>query len=325
MPEAQAQEPQPEVVKSEEQQQQEQADGRSYTASEWKAREDDFSRKADKIRKNAARDAELKLRREMDARQPQPQQQQRQEDPDPEPKREEFDDHETFSRALSRWEGRQGYRAEATKAAKEAEARAQQEQADKSTAAFRERAKKAMDEIHDFAEVVEDAHDVMITKTMGEEMEDSPMGPRILYELAKDPDEALRISKLPLKEQRREIIKMESRFEAEAAARKAKEPKEDKDTEGDDQDAGAKQEDQDEEAEGEEREQPERDTNSGRFQAKPEQKETRRKAPEPIEPVAGRGGNNNATPSDKDSDQAWLEKRNAEIARERQGLRRRAG
>lgn len=317
MPEVAEQQTQQDPKEQQEVEQQTEQQKRTYTEDEWKARQVEFDGKANKIRRNAAREAELKLRREMDARREQPQQRQQEQSTEPsEPKREDFPDYEAYLAALARHAGETAAREQRKKDDKAAGERQAAETRTSMQAEFKKRANAAMDEIPDFAETIEGAEDAMITESMGEAILESGVGPHILYRLAKDPQEAERISKLSKSGQQREIGKLEAKIEAEQeAAKKAKEKPKDQD-DGEQPRAGEEAND------GEEREERPRGE-GGRFKA-PEQ-ETRRKAPDPIEPVSGRGGNTSTTPGDKDSDDVWYQKRLAEVARESVAGRRRAG
>lgn len=236
---------------------------------------------------------------------------------DQEPKREEFEDYETYLRALGRWEGRKGAREEHVRVGKEAEERSRVEQEKRAATEFKKRANTLMDEFPDFGNVIEEAEGVMITDTMGREIQDSPVGPRILYELAKNPEEAARIAELAPKAQVREILKLESRYEAEAANKaKGKEKDGTKDDAEDSkqEDAG---DDEGEDKQGDDAEDKGKDAErraDGTF--KPQKK---RPAPDPIEPGGGRRADTGSLPSDKDDIDTWMRK---EAAREKREGRR---
>lgn len=287
---------------------------RNYTQAEWDARQLEFNSKADKIRKNAARDAELKLRRESSG----PKQQEQQEEkpkPDPEPQRDDFPDYETYLRAVGRWEGRQGQREETSKAKEEADKKAEQERETATAREFKKRADAAIKDIPDFVETIENAEDVMITKAMGREIQESEFGPRILYELVKNPDEAARIAALPVNAQIRAIGKMEARLEA-----GAKKP--DKKDEGSDEDDESKDDDQaddDADAAGKGDEADDKGKEAGRNTDGTFKPQKKRPAPDPIEPGGGRRADTGSLPSDKDDIDTWMRK---EAAREKREGRR---
>lgn len=312
-PEQQSNAQEPDQQGDGEQQQQggEEADKktRSFSQKEWDERQAEFDRKANKIRRNAARDAELKFRREAAAPKGGEQRQEQKEDPNPEPKREDFEDYEAFMRAIGRWEGRKAAREEHTRVGKEAEEKSRVEQERRAASEFKKRANTLMEEIPDFGEVIEDADGVMITDTMGQEIQDSPVGPRILYELAKNPEEAARIAELPKKAQVREILKLESRYEAEAAA-KAKtknkdDEKGDEDADGsEDEERADDQGDDEEKADAEDKGEDQGRRRDGTFKSA-----KKRAAPEPIEPGTARGATGSSRlPSDKDDIETWNRK-----------------
>lgn len=221
---------------------------------------------------------------------------------DASPKREDFESYEDFLVARARHEGRQASREERTAAEKAAQEKTTAEHQQTVAREFRKRAEAVMTEIPDFAEAIESAEGVMISEAMGEEIKESPVGPRILYHLVMNPDESARIADLSPKAAIREIAKLEARIEAELAQKK--------NTKGE----GAGEEDAGQEKGGEDnasaegKGDAERNTD-GTFKPK------KRSAPEPIEPGSGRSANTNAAPSDKDDVATWLRKRQAEIER----------
>src|SRR5207302_679371 len=169
---------------------------------------------------------------------------------------------------------RKATREEREKADKEASAKSQVEARTAAEREFKKHAQAVMEDIPDWAEVIEGAEDVMISEAMGEAItEAGAIGPRILYYLVQHPEEAERISEIRSRAaQAREIGKLEARIEAQIAK---KGNGENKDGAGEEE---AGDEDKGSEAEGK-GEEPERRAD-GTFKPK---KDTR-KAPEPIEP-----------------------------------------
>lgn len=324
MPEVAEQQPQQQVEqtsKTQEQQDAEQQQGRTYTEAEWNARQKEFDGKANKIRRNAARETELKFRREMDARREQPQQRQQEPAEPAEPKREDFPDYEAYLSALARHAGETAAREQRKKDEKVAGEKQAAEQTQQQLREFKKNLDTVVSELPEFEELLDAASEenLNLPPAMGEAIREAGVtGARVLHYLLANRAELDRIMNLKSSAaQAKEVGKIEVKIEAELeAAKKAKDkPKDEND--GEQQRAA---DDADAEEEREERPRGE----GGRFKA-PEQ-ETRRKAPDPIEPVSGRGGNTSTTPSDKDSDAVWLQKREAEIARERDAERkRRAG
>jgi hypothetical protein len=217
-------------------------------------------------------------------------------DPDPEPKREAFDTYEDYQRAVARWEGRKAAREEREKDQKQTKERTEAEAREKRARTFRSRAEEAMKAIPDFAETIENAQDVFISAAMAEAIEESEIGPRILYEIVKNPKEAERIAGLSVASQGREIGKIEARLEA-ALKKPAKQDPEKDDKPG--------------EQEGDDKA-PVTDRNpDGTFKPKKEPSQ----APEPIEPVGGRGGPASDVPSEKDDMKTWMRKRQKQVHR----------
>jgi hypothetical protein len=124
---------------------------------------------------------------------------------------------------------------------------------------------------------------------------ESDIGPQIVYELCKNPQEAKRIAALPAYKQAAEIAKIEERLSP--AASKA-DPKDDDDPDDEPKDKAEPKGDHAE------------DRNpDGTFKSKKEPS----KAPAPIDPVGGRSANASAAPSDKDDADTWRRKRTAEV------------
>src|SRR5581483_10803635 len=185
------------------------------------------------------------------------------------PKREDFENYEDYLVEKAKFEARQVSKEERESADKAAREKTVSEQRQKTEREFKKRAEEVMKDIPDFAEAIESAEDVMISAPMGEAIQESPVGPRILYHLVQNPDEADRIAGLSsAAAQAREIGKLEAKIEAELKS-KAK-PK------GEEGEEGEKDEERDEgkaDAKGEE---PDRNADGTFKSAK------KRSAPEPI-------------------------------------------
>lgn len=140
--------------------------------------------------------------------------------------RREDESYEDFLVRRARHEARQASREESEKHARESRDATLREQRSKTEREFRQRAEQALKDIPDFEDVIEAAGEVMISQAMGEAIQESPIGPRILYHLAKNATESARISALSASAAIREIGKLEARLEAEAIkpAPKAPEP-----------------------------------------------------------------------------------------------------
>lgn len=185
--------------------------GRTYTQAEL----DEITRK---VRANARhrtkREVEAYYRGRLES-QPQPQQPQRQEPPaDDAPRREQYETYEEFIEAKARHTARKEA-AEATrktleesrKADHENRVRASQE---KESKVWNEQVDKARGEIEDFDEVCERS-EAPVTDAMASAIRESDKGALIAYHLAKNPEEAERISKLTPARQAAAIVALEEK------------------------------------------------------------------------------------------------------------------
>jgi hypothetical protein len=268
--------------------------------------QEEVDRIAAKVRKNAARDTEIKVRREFQP--PQRETVKTEQEPPKKaepPKREDFESYEEYLRADAKFEARAAAKEELETSEKEKAAERSKESQAQAAREFKKRAESAAKEIPDFIDVIESAEDVHITSAMGEAIAESEIGPRILYHLAKNPAEAERIAGLSRNGQLMAIGKIEDRLEAEIKKAATKdEGDEEKEPDGDDPKGG------DEPASEEKR------NKDGTFKS-PQS----RKAPDPIEPTGGRSASNNRGPSDKDDVKSWMAKRDAEEAAARRAKR----
>lgn len=260
--------------------------------------QDDLDRIVNKVRRNTRREVERAVDRQLAVRsQPQPQPDKK--DPpaeDVEPKRDAYDDYETYSRELAKFEGRKAAREERVKADREQKERTERESQDKAARTWHGKIEKAVAKHADFEDVLEDEPatlEVIGAAPMRGFITESDIGPEIVYHLCKNPEEAKRIAALPGYKQAAEIAKIEEKLTA-AAPKPA----------GDDDDA--------DEPDPEKKDGADRNAD-GTFKPKKEPS----KAPDPIEPVGERSANTNSAPSDKDSTAAWMKKRTAQVARAR--------
>lgn len=130
---------------------------------------------------------------------------------DPEPTADKFTDYVEWQKSWMKWQIRQEKRQE--QAARSA---AEKQSAAKAKAdTWQGRVTEAKSEFSDFDSVAMNK-DLTVTNVMAEAITDSDLGPKILYELGKNPAEASRISKLSPAAQAREIGKLEARLEAAA-------------------------------------------------------------------------------------------------------------
>lgn len=272
----------------------------------------ELDRKFSKARKNAQAETEARIRREYAARGGNEQEQRREPEKPAELKEPKRDQepwasmtYEDYLDARADYVSKKSGREERERVSKEETARQAAEREREEARTFKKHADALLDELPDFAEVIEDATEVMISEAMGAAMKAAgPLGPRILYYLAKNPQESQRIFELKsTPAQAREIGKIEAKLETEIAAKKK--PKEG-------------EQEQEQEQRQEQRPEGERD-GGGRFKA---QEKESRKAPEPIEPGSGRSANMDRGPSDKDTDSDWFAKRLAQEKSDRERQRR---
>jgi hypothetical protein len=264
--------------------------------------QEEVDRIVGKVRKNTARDTELKFRRETEPRQaPEPKQEPKQ---DAEPQRGDFDTHEEFDLAHKKFVARTVAREELANRDKEVEQKTQREAQVKAEQSWHGRIQVAMEKHQDFEtklEMNDDTVELIHKSRMREAIVESEIGPEIVYELCSNPAEAKRIAALPGYKQAAEIAKIEERLTAAAPKADPKDPA-DEDDKGDPDEKGDPKAD------------PTRNAD-GTFKAKKEPS----KAPPPISPVGGGAAAASTGPSDKDSPEVWRSKRTAELERRRQG------
>jgi len=192
------------------------------------------------------------------------------------PKREQFESYEEFIEARADYRARKAVQEERQKQQSETQKSTEAERQKGAEVEFRKRLQATASEISDFADVMENAGDIYITNGMRDAIQESPLGPRILYEIAKNPQEAERLAGLSPSAAAREIGKIEARLEA-----ATKKP----DTEAKDTPTDERNPD-------------------GTFKPKKEPS----KAPPPPEPIGARSVAGNDLPSDKDDAETWRRK-----------------
>lgn len=133
-----------------------------------------------------------------------------------------FDTHAEYVEALTDWKIDQKEKA---KAVDQQKSKLLSER-DALLKAHQERLKSFADKVADFGESIDNLDDVPVSAEFQEIILSSENGPALLYELAKNKDEALRISKLPTIAAARELGKIEAKIvAAQAAAETKSEPK----------------------------------------------------------------------------------------------------
>ena len=154
-------------------------------------------------------ETELRLLREQyQARQP------KAEEASDEPQREKFNSYEEYIEARATWRAEKAAEERARKILEESrkeetESRDKQSQEAK-VREWNAKLDKARDEIEDFEEVCADS-EAPVTKPMSDAILESDKGPLIAYYLAKNPEEAERISKLSPSKQAAAIVNLEDK------------------------------------------------------------------------------------------------------------------
>ncbi len=128
------------------------------------------------------------------------------------PKPEDFEDHDTYVDALTDWKLDQKLKERDGKT-REAELRTEQQ---KQVTTFQERVNQARTQYEDFDEVMEDAEDVPLSAAVQEVLLNSEQGAELMYTLAKDKAELLRICKLSPIQAAKELGKIEAKLTKQA-------------------------------------------------------------------------------------------------------------
>ncbi len=134
------------------------------------------------------------------------------------PEEKNFDSYNGYIEALTDWK----VDAKRAEDAKAAEAKASEERAAEVAKTHAARIEATREKHEDYDEVIESAKDIDISPALLEAIRDSEHGPQIVYDLAKNREEAKRIAALSPVRQVAEFGKLEAKLEAESA------PKDDK-------------------------------------------------------------------------------------------------
>jgi hypothetical protein len=129
------------------------------------------------------------------------------------PKREQFETYEAYLEARADFRIAEEVKKLEVKAADAREREAAATRAND----WQSKMEKAAEKFEDFADVVF-ADNLPVTQAMLVAMQGTEIGPEIAYHLGKNPQDAKRISQLPVAAQVREIGKIEARLEAKSAA-----------------------------------------------------------------------------------------------------------
>jgi hypothetical protein len=137
------------------------------------------------------------------------------------PKAESFETHDEYVEALTDWKMEQREKAQEIKS-KEAQVRTEFQ---KTVDAFQAKVTEFKEENDDFDEVVADVDDIPLSFAIHDAIMTSDLGPQVMYELAKNRKELVRINGLSAIAAAREIGKLEARLST-----KEETPKETKQT-----------------------------------------------------------------------------------------------
>lgn len=165
---------------------------------------------------------------EKSGAQPQPQQQPR---PDAQgeqaPKRDSFDTYEDYIRADAKWHAEQAAERRLNEREQKAREEADRKKADETAAEFRKRMKESAKGLEDFEDVMAEATrdaNQPVARLFGDAVDALENPGRVLYELAKNQDEAERIAALPLARQARELVLLEGKLAQQPQQRRSSAP-----------------------------------------------------------------------------------------------------
>lgn len=131
-----------------------------------------------------------------------------------EPQRDQFSDYETYIEARASYRAEKAAEKKAQEILEKSKKASEQERTsneqNSKLKVWNERVDKARDELEDFDEVCGES-EAPLTKHMADAMFESDVGARITYYLAKNPDEAERISKLSPMKQAAAIFALEEK------------------------------------------------------------------------------------------------------------------
>ena len=136
------------------------------------------------------------------------------------PKAEQFDSTEDYLEALTDWKVEQRIKSYQS----ETEAQRVEREANERRQARAQRILESGKKYQDFKDVVFDNLGLHITEDMADAIDGSNVGADIAYYLGNNPDESQRIARLPIAQQVREIVKLESKISTPPAVTKTPPP-----------------------------------------------------------------------------------------------------
>lgn len=128
-----------------------------------------------------------------------------------EPKREQFADYESYLEARADWRAERKVEERLAKDREETQKRSTMTAQEKAVERFKQEAENVAKEIADFHEVMQES-DAPLTDAMRDAIYETDIPARIAYHLAKNPDEARRISALSSARQAVEIGRLEAKL-----------------------------------------------------------------------------------------------------------------
>lgn len=177
-----------------------------------------FSERIKKLtdQRNAERQARAELEARLKALEEKVVQKQ-EKDPDAKPDPKDFTDAFDYAEKLADWSAKQAIK---KKEQEETTEKAKKEYESK-VDSWRKRIEKAREDLEDYDDLVESS-EVVISDQVRDAILESEVGPRILYELAKNPETAEKIAKMSVTGALREIGKIEAKIESKTEAKEDK-------------------------------------------------------------------------------------------------------
>lgn len=132
------------------------------------------------------------------------------------PKAEDFESHADYIEALTDWKVEQ----KAQKLQQEQEAMRAKESQNSKLKEFQAKVEEFKKTVDDFDDVIAEVYDVQISLGLQEAIRESDLSAQLLYELAKQPDELMRINSLSPFKQAIEVGKLEAKLQEKKAEKK---------------------------------------------------------------------------------------------------------
>jgi hypothetical protein len=134
-----------------------------------------------------------------------------------EPRLTDFETHDEYDQAMLQHRIDQGVNRGLSKTAEQQATKFEQQAQSAAAETYNQRVTEAVTRIPDFVEVVSKS-DVPMSPALHEALMDSERGPELVYHLAKNPAEAVRLNNMSVRQMDREIGRLESSFGTKPAA-----------------------------------------------------------------------------------------------------------